>query len=142
MSAEFKLDGMDEIRAALRTLPEQMTREEWGPIVTDAAGGMVGDLKAVYPRVSGALAGGVVVEHVSPLVAKVKSTAPHAHLYEYGTIARFTKDTGAARGAMPAKNVFAPAAIRWRERMVQRTKDSLRRMRIPGFTGTPEVRES
>jgi hypothetical protein len=52
------------------------------------------------------------------------------------------KRNGANRGTMPRANVFVPAAIRWRESMVRKVLASLRSMRIRGFSGSPEVRQS
>ncbi len=143
MSIQFKIEGMDEIIAALRELPAQMTRDEWGPIVKDSAEGMTAELKGVYPRVTGTLADRIVLEpgRDSVLRAKVRSKAPHAFIYEHGTVSRYTKK-GAGRGEMPRANVFVPAAIRWRERMVRKVLESLRSMRIRGFSGSAEVRES
>lgn len=145
MSASLQLDGVAEMRAALEALPETLAREELGPIVRATADGLVSELKATYPKHDGVLADRVVVEDSragTGLRAKVRSKAPHAHLYEYGTVRRFTARTGANRGTMPARPVFVPAAIRWRARMLRATVDALRRLKIPGFSGSPEVRES
>lgn len=145
MSASLSLDGVKEIREALERLPEQLTRDEFGPIVRASAEGLAGELKSSYARVTGTLADRVVVEpgrSGNGLMAKVRSKAPHAHLYEYGTVRRRTNETGANRGSMPARPIFVPAAIRARERMVRACADAFRRLKIPGFSGTPEVRES
>ena len=63
-------------------------------------------IQAEYPDEStgtGNLKRGVRVKRSAgagwSIYATVKSTAPHAHLYEYGTAERFTKN-GAARGRM------------------------------------------
>jgi hypothetical protein len=48
--------------------------------------------------------------------AQVRSNAPHAHFFEYGTQARQT-DLGYNRGPMPGKNVLVPIVQRRRLRM-------------------------
>jgi hypothetical protein len=61
--------------------------------------------------------------------ALVQSTAPHAHLYEYGTEVRHTR-TGAARGKMPpaGPNGMVPIVARRRRRMYDRLKGVLAKM--------------
>lgn len=143
MSVQLKLDGVDALRRALADLPEVMTRQEWTPLLKDAAEALKSDLQAQYPKVTGTLANRVVVEDGrNPLTMKVRSKAPHAHIYEFGTIRRFTREKGAFRGVMPAQPTFIPSAIRIRERMVRAVLETLRTMRIPGFGGSPEVRQS
>ncbi len=143
MSAGLEMDGIVELRAALRELPATLRNETLGPVVSEAAEGMAGDLKSSYAKVTGTLADRVVVEQRGdPLRAKVRTKAPHAHLYEYGTIQRFTKGTGANRGSMPARPTFIPAAIRWRTRMVSAAKSALRALKVPGCEGSVSVRES
>lgn len=143
MSASLELGGLKELRDALSDMPEQL-KAEFGPVVMAHAEGMAADLKATYHKTDGVLADRVVVEpgRTSPLLAKVRTKAPHAHLYEYGTVRRFTKGTGAFRGVMPAQPTFVPAAVRWRDRLVRAAKSTLQAMRVRGFTGSFEVRES
>ena len=147
MSASLQLDGVRELVAALEALPDELRRNELGPVVSAHAEALVSELRATYPKHTGTLAARVAAEPSrkgDPLFWKVRSKAPHAHLYEYGTIGRFTKGTGAYRGIMPepAQPVFVPAAIRVRERMIRAVKGALQSLRVPGFTGSPEVRES
>ena len=144
MSASFTIDGLKELRDALEALPEQFTQTELKPLIKASAEGLQAELKSSYRKREGVLADRVVIEARDPrgLALRVRSKAPHAHLYEYGTIRRFTRGTGAFRGTMPATPTLVPAAIRWRRRMLEQTKAALRRMRIPGFTGSAEVRES
>lgn len=144
MSASLDLHGVDELREALLSRPEELSRNELGPIVESTAAGLVSELKATYAKVDGVLAERVVSEpgRSSPLLVKVRSKAPHAHLYEYGTVRRFTKGSGAARGTMPAQPTFVPAAVRWRDRMIRQVKGALGRLQVPGFTGSFEVRET
>lgn len=145
MSASLRLTGVTELVAELEAAGERFTREELAPIVRGSADGLAGEVKAAYAKQTGNLADGVVVENGRDgrgLRAKVRTKAPHAHLYELGTVQRFTNENGANRGTMPAKPTFVPLAIRWRERLVNRAKDALQRLRIRGFDGSPEVRQS
>lgn len=151
MSASLSLDGAKELADALTALPDEWARSTLAPIVRQSADSLAADVKSQYAtnkrtsRNPGTLVERVVVEpgrDPRGLRAKVRTKAPHAHLYEYGTVLRRTNETGASRGTMPANPVFVPTAIRWRARMVQRVAAAMRSLRIPGFTGTPEVRES
>lgn len=145
MSATLRVDGMNEMLATLRTLPDELKQHSLGPVVKSNAEAMAADLKASYHKHTGTLANRVVVEHDvggSPLRSKVRSKAPHAHFYEYGTVRRFTKGTGAYRGTMPAQPTLVPTAIRWRERMLRAVRARLESMRVPGFRGSPGARPS
>lgn len=96
---------------------------EWQRRVADlavtAADRTTSELQSVYPEKTGNLRRGVrtvTTRGTSIQSVKVRSAAPHAHLYEYGTAARVdrTKRTPAFRGVMPRANVFIPTAIRHR----------------------------
>jgi hypothetical protein len=143
MSAEFKIDGIAEMRKALQDLPAQLRERELGPIVESTAKLFAADLPSRYPAKTGALRSGLRVAKRGDLVQQVRTTAAHAHLYEYGSISRYTNRLGAYRGRMPkpAQPAFIPWAIRWRERMVEAVKNKLRTLRVPGFEGTLGVNE-
>jgi hypothetical protein len=90
MSAWFEIDGLDELKAALRNLPAELAGEA-ANLVEAAGNRAVLDLRRAYPKVTGNLRAGVQVTFTkSPFGAKarVQTRAPHAHLYEYGTEAR------------------------------------------------------
>ena len=142
MSASFTITGLDELRNVLEDLPERLKSQEIGPIIRATADGLASELKSAYPTVTGTLVNRITVEKKDELRARVRNRAPHAHLYEYGTVRRYTAGTGANRGTMPAKPTFVPAAVRWRARMMRAVKGSLQRLRIPGFRGSMDVRES
>jgi hypothetical protein len=72
---------------------------------------------------------------------KVKSKAPHAHLYEYGTLKRYTRGTGAHRGKMDPTPTFVPSAQRWRARMVDDLIALLKRQTVPGMSGQMDVQQ-
>lgn len=143
MSASLQLDGVKELTAALEALPQQMAQQTLAPIVHESAYGLASDLMAAYPKGTGTLANRVEVEagrDGTGLTAKVRNKAPHAHLYELGTVQRFTNQTGANRGTMPAQPTFVPLAIRWRARMMQKVASALGSMKVPGLSGSMDVR--
>ena len=144
MSAGLELDGLKELQASLRDVPSTLRTEILPPVANAAADDLVAELRGAYTKGgTGNLAAGVVKETMRQGIGvKVRNKAPHAHLYEYGTINRYTNKTGARRGVMPAQPTFVPAAIRARIRMVAAAKSALRAMKVPGFDGSLEVRES
>jgi hypothetical protein len=122
-------NGLSELKKILRSLPDDLA-EEAGRVVVWNANAAAGDIRASYPRVSGNLQDGVVVEVDNSFVgsrygarAIVKSKAPHAYIYEHGTEARhyFTQKGRGVRkavGRMPAGNIFVPRVIKHRRRMM------------------------
>ncbi|CAB4177353.1 Bacteriophage HK97-gp10, putative tail-component [uncultured Caudovirales phage] len=114
------IDGFDDFRRELAKLPAELQAEA-SPIVHDTAEEMAEDVRAGYAvGDTGNLWKGIRIQHEGPLASRVRTTAPHAHLYEFGTVTRRTKSSGANRGQMPGKPVFISAAIRARYRMIQR----------------------
>ncbi len=117
----FKFEGLEALKVALRTLPERLTQQAAG-IVTNRAYSSAGKIVAGYPLgKTGNLRKGVKVEPVQVsgggVIARVRSVAKHAHLFEYGTQARHT-DEGWNRGVMPAQHVFVPVVVRERRQMI------------------------
>jgi hypothetical protein len=133
--------GMADLIRGLEQLPEQL-KGEAAHIVEGSANGMAAAVRQAYPIKEGDLVKGVVVEKQSPLRVRVRNTARHSHLYERGTVQRATAGTGANRGTMPAKPTFIPAAVKARARMVTDLTTMLKRTRVAGMDGTPEVRET
>lgn len=128
-------NGLDELREALLNLPKQL-RDDAAAIVNDAANSTARDVRAAYERVrtptkakgyksqGGHLADNVrVTEDTSGgesyALARVKSMAPHASLYEYGTADRAWK-SGKSTGSMPAHPTMIPTAVRERRQMHDR----------------------
>lgn len=121
-------DGLAELRAALRQLPQELTGEG-SHIVEGAANGAAAEIKGKYPRVTGHLIDGVEVDFVHGQFvagAIVRNKAKHAFIFENGTQVRHT-ELGANRGAMPPGHVFVPAMIRKRRRMYEDLKAMLTR---------------
>lgn len=124
-SAQLKFAGLEDLKRELRNLPEAL-RAEALTYVHEATDGSAAELKVAYPERTygrsdrrGSLKHGVRVEYPSSLVAvgKVK-TAPHAHLYEFGTQLRHTA-RGANRGAEPPHPTAIPIYTRHRRQMYE-----------------------
>lgn len=122
MSNKLMLSGFEELKAALRQLPQHLAAEAGG-IVTAHAESAATRVRAAYAehRHTGNLERGVKVDRVvvenAGAAARVRSTARHAFIFENGTQARHT-GLGWNRGAMPPGHVFVPIAIRERAAMV------------------------
>ena len=129
MPATFAIAGLAELKAELRRLPEELASDA-GEVVLGAANRAEAAILARYPHgPTGNLRDGVSVHEARAdrFGAKmiVRSAAPHAHLYEYGSASRAYK--GANRGRMPAATggpVFVPEMQRARAWMW----DALRRL--------------
>jgi hypothetical protein len=118
MSVQFEFKGLDELQAALRALPAELTGEA-SKIIQAAGNRAVLDLKRAYPVVTGKLRDRVEVTYTQSGVstrAVVRSRAPHAHLYEYGTEARHTA-LGVNRGRMAPTHLFGRTMARVRREM-------------------------
>lgn len=134
MSNRIVFSGLEELRAALRALPETLTAEA-SSIVEGAANAMADAVKRDYPiGPTGHLAGGVHVTHFDrgkfSAGAIVKNAAKHAYIFENGTEARhyYTK-RGVIHptGKMPPGHVFIPLAVRWRRQMWERLAAMVKR---------------
>jgi hypothetical protein len=123
----LELVGLEELRAALRALPAELTAEAGG--IVDNAGELAkSEIIQRYPKRTGNLRDHVTVRTVNAgqfgAAVQVRSSAKHAHIYEIGTQARHNK-LGANRGSMPPGNVFVPVVVRQRRKMFERLKDLL-----------------
>jgi hypothetical protein len=140
MGVEIKWEGLDELRTALRNLPEDLATQA-ASVVRAAADQAAMETRIAYPvrqtglypgptRKSswfppGVLRGRVTVEDKSGQFSakfKARSLAPHANLYENGGKFVRRNKKGANRGQMPAAPIedrMIPKVIRIRARMVQ-----------------------
>lgn len=109
--------GLRELEAELTALPTSLQREA-DHIAEGAANGAATEIRSAYGAHvhSGNLQSHVLVEKL-PEGNRVRITARHAKLFEYGTAARETKKTHANRGTMPAGNIAIPIMIRTRRQM-------------------------
>lgn len=129
MPARVVWTGLTEFLRDFGSIPERLHTDGMGIIREETEGAAV-EIAQAYPRKTGTLAKRVKTFYPSTtiLVGLVRSMAPHAHLYEFGTKQRKTAN-GANRGVMPAANpeVVVPIARRRRARMARRMVDMLRR---------------
>lgn len=124
MSVRLLFEGMNELRDALQALPADLAQKA-GLVVQATARQVAEEVVTNYPRgKTGNLKSGVRVTVEGSAVSVrgiVKSTAPHAHLFEYGTARRQTQ-SGANRGVMPkgpTDELVGVRAGRARKRMVE-----------------------
>jgi len=88
MAAWFTIDGLNEFKVALQQLPAEL-KGGATTIVLEAAAHARDEIVAAYPQgPTGNLKKGVrmFVKNIGPfgVSAQVRSTAPHAWLYEHG----------------------------------------------------------
>jgi hypothetical protein len=140
MSAVFELDTKS-LLDALTALGHQVDGQV-SQLVETHAREFAAEMPSKYPSVTGNLRGHVTLTQVAPHDVRVRLTARHAHLYEFGTIRRFTAESGAHRGEMPAKPTFVPAVINARLRMMLAAVALLRSLKPKGFSGALDVRKS
>lgn len=122
------LDGFDALIQQLTDAPAHI-REQGMTIVREETEGAAIEIEASYPQKTGTLASRVktLFPSTTLLVGIVQSTAPHSHLYEFGTKPRQNK-AGANRGAMPAKKTTPAIAQRRRTRMMRRLTEMVEHM--------------
>lgn len=134
MSVTLIWSGLEELRAELRRLPEDLTGEA-SHIVEGAANDAAGEAQRGYAQHlqhPGELQDDVHVEIVaSGQLASaylVKNTSRLAWMFESGTVARHYITVRGNRhltGAVRALHVFIPAMQRNRHRMYEQLKDLL-----------------
>jgi hypothetical protein len=119
VSVSFELRGLEEFKAQLRQLPDDLKGGATG-IVLDAAHRAEASIVSQYPEVTGNLKRGVKVEVLAVgrygVAAKVRSSAPHAWLYEHGRCR-----WGAVSD--PPAPVFIPTMMRTRRQMNEQLAD-------------------
>ena len=92
--------GLDSFEAELRTLTADMV-DEANAILVESAEAAKRDIAAAYPTKSGALRRGLVLKPARGTVlagAELLQRAPHANIYEGGTVERHTHRWPTAAG--------------------------------------------
>lgn len=120
MAAGVKWDGLNEFKRDLRNLPADLAKETADIVVAHGEQAQR-LLQAEYAThaVTGNLWRGVTLERYvtkDRVEAKVRSRAPHSHIFEWGTKQRRTR-RGWKRGAMPAAHIAVPIFQRVRAAM-------------------------
>ena len=126
MSTRVLFTEITETRAELRAQPQALAKATQY-LAMRIARSAAADIKQAYPKRTGNLRQGVVVQRGrgggrAIASAWVRNTAAHAHLFEHGTKARHFVGTDKLgrryvtgdRGSGTAKNIFTRAMVRWR----------------------------
>jgi hypothetical protein len=135
---QLRLDGVNELRAALKALPPELVREA-GVIVHAQADAAAREMAGAYPVHTGNLRNHLRIELSGDAVsatARVRNTARHAAIFEYGTGPRRWA-SGKSTGRMPAGRVFIPIAMQRRRIMLSALIDLVERagLHVSGATG-------
>lgn len=133
MAARFEWKGLRELQVWMEQLPAAV-KGEARHIVQDTANGAAVRIRSNYSAHvhTGRLRDSVRVsmaESRHRITGTVKTSAPHAHLFEFGTAARQTSQ-GWKRGIMPAAppaHAFLPVIEQDGRRMIAKFLDVLRR---------------
>jgi Bacteriophage HK97-gp10, putative tail-component len=140
----LRLDGLAELREALKALPAELVREA-GVIVHAQAEAAASEMVSAYPVHTGNLRNHVRVELSSDrpgsswlqsASARVTNRAKHAAIFEYGTGERRWAN-GKSTGRMPAGRVFIPIAMQRRRIMLAALIDLVERsgLHVSGAAG-------
>jgi hypothetical protein len=133
-SNRLVFSGLEELKAQLRALPEDLA-DEASVIVQEHAQTAAAAVRAVYAshRDGGDLTEGVVVEINTwgrfGTSVVVRSKAKHAWLFDHGSQARhYITRHGVQHltGRMPARPTFIPTMMRFRRAMYVALADMLR----------------
>ena len=141
---EHAFTGMAELLRDLEALAPAVGTEA-AHIITAATNAAFVEVRSGYRRgPTGNLIKGVSIQEKGPRWKVLRSRAPHAWLWERGTVARYTKGQGkytvrSHRGTMPATPTFWPAVRKYQTRLIQQIAAAITRQRVRGMTGTLTV---
>jgi len=133
-------DGMDTFKQELQLLTSDLVSEAEG-ILLSSAFDAADALRSAYPYVEGGLIRGVTVEPsrgVTLAGATVKNLAPHAKIYEDGTVARETHQ-GYNRGRMLGTPTFRPITARYRDQALTAIIDRIYAHGAAHVEGDPDT---
>lgn len=115
----FTWAGLQELKAALRTLPEDLAGEA-GHIVEGRANGAAAIIKGGYPARTGELRDKLEVEHTASRFGArsvVRNRSKYALAFDIGSQVNRVTARGINRGRMPAKPIFSQTMRRERRAM-------------------------
>ena len=111
-SVTIELVGMDDVLNRLKKLPEKPTRRVTRKFLRAGSTPILKESRRLTPKDTGELRKAWKRSFAKSFDrdqwVKVRNPAPHAHLVEFGTGERFTKD-GKSKGSMPARPFLRPA---------------------------------
>jgi|SRR5262245_1146135 len=140
MAARLALNGLDQLRDDLLRLPTDLA-DDADIVVQTITERTAQQLVATYPTgATGNLRAGVRTRYrrsKGKTTGYVVSTSPHAHLWEYGTQVRTTRE-GWNRGRMPSHTADGLVSIAMRNRRQLRTAVT-NQMRHHGLTVSGSV---
>ncbi len=127
MSGRVDVTGLKELMQQLTHAPREI-REDAMEIVREETEGAAIEMTQAYAVKTGTLKNRVKTSYPvsGALIGIAQSTAPHSHLYEWGTRQRRAAN-GANRGVMPAKPTTPAIAQRRRARMARRLMELVKR---------------
>lgn len=137
----FVWNGLEELKAQLRSLPADLTGEA-SEIVRDTGAAAADEVRAGYPSRASDLRDHVTVTFTTSGYATgavVKNTSKLAYIFENGTMARHYFTRRGVRhltGRMPPGHVFVPIMVRRRRAMYAQLADLLTRHGLT-VSGTP-----
>jgi hypothetical protein len=138
--AAVKWNGMDTFKQELQLLTANLVSEAEG-ILIQSAFDAADAVRAAYPYREGGLIRGVTVEPSRGMTlagAKVKNLAPHAALYENGTVTRANKH-GDNRGRMQGTPTFRPITARYRDEALTAIIDRIYAHGAASVEGDPDT---
>lgn len=133
-------DGMDTFKQELQLLTANLVSEAEG-ILIQSAFDAADALRAAYPYREGGLIRGVTVipsRGMTLAGATVKNLAPHAKIYEDGTVTRETHK-GYNRGRWIGKPTFRPITNRYHDQAITAIIDRLYAHGAAHVTGDPDT---
>ena len=141
-SATFRFSGGEQFVLDLHRWRDRL-RGEVHQAATIEANAVASAVQSQYPyERTGKLRTGVRVKDESPtgdvVLLRVRTLAPHSHLYEKGTRMRRTS-RGWSRGTMPAHPIFIPEAIQKRARFHAKVRQILGSPEPALGSGSPTV---
>lgn len=135
MSAEINWQGsLDALAQELQTLPDRLMAEVIDPRMDEETSEAAHRMETRYAHES--LRKGVRRDKRGPGDYRIRNMAPHAHLFELGTVARFHSD-GSPTGTMPAKPVLIPEAIGARNRIGAGLQQDFGKLKTAHLAVTP-----
>lgn len=138
----FELEGLKELVGALDQFTTTVARNITSRSLKEAAEPMARAARAAAPKDTGVLRESISASTRADIRGRLRNKnlrfafvgpsyskfddyyAPHAHLIEYGTAARFHKN-GKAVGQTPAQPFMRPAFQQYRQEVVVRFRDIL-----------------
>jgi hypothetical protein len=126
--------GLDALANELETLPDKLMADVIDPVMDKETSEAAHRMETRYEHES--LRKGVRRDKRGPGDYRIRNVAPHAHLNDLGTVARFHAD-GTPTGTMPANPVVIPEAIATRGRIGKSVEQDFGKLKTAHLEVTP-----